>query len=150
MFPSRHIILGLIFSLIIFWIYPSVGLVGFFLIFSSSFLIDVDHYIYYVFKEKNHSLKKAYHWFVNKHRIFLSLSRSQRNKIYSGIFILHGIEILIALFLLYTFVSKYFLFIFMGFAFHLILDSIEQPIYWDRINKFSLIYDFKKSKNRFY
>ena len=145
MYPKQHLIFGIIFSAVLFFLFPQIGLTGFLIIFLSSFLIDVDHYLYYVYKKKDLSLKHAYNWFIKKKKRFLALPRKQRNKIYIGFYFLHGIEILIVLFL-FSFFSKYFLFIFTGFAFHLLLDAVDQTIYWDRVDKFSLVYDFIKFK----
>jgi hypothetical protein len=144
MFPSQHILLGFFFSILLFIIFPGITLVGISIVFLSSFLIDVDHYIYYSYKNKDYSLKNAYNWFIDKRGRFFSLSREQRNHIYSGFFFLHGVEILIVLILFYFLFSNYFLFIFIGFAFHLLFDFVDQTLYWDRIDKFSLIYDFFK------
>lgn len=143
MYPTQHIFLGIIFSSILLFIFPQIGLLGFLIILSSTILIDVDHYIYYVYKKKDWSLKKAYNWFIKNQKKFFSLSRKQRNKFYTGFCFLHGIEVLLILFLL-SFISKYFLFIFMGCAFHLFLDLIHQTTYFDRLDRISLIYDFLK------
>ncbi len=145
MYPKQHIIFGIIFSASLFFLFPQIGLIGFFIVFLSSFLIDVDHYLYSVYKKKDLSLKNAYNWFTKNKKIFLSLPRKQRNGFYRGFYFLHGIEVLIILFL-FSFFSKYFFFIFIGVAFHLLLDSVDQTIDWDRIDKFSLIYDFIKFK----
>ena len=145
MLPKQHIIFGLIFAGFLYLIFPKIGLLGFLIIFLSSFLIDVDHYLYYVYKKKDLSLKYAHSWFIKKKKKFLDLTRKKRNKVYCGVYFLHGIEVLIVLFLLTSF-SKYFFFVFMGFAFHLLLDSVDQTIYWDRVDKFSLVYDFFKFK----
>ena len=145
MLPSKHFIFGLIFAGFLYLIFPKIGLIGFLIILSSTVLIDVDHYLYYVYKKKDLSLKNAYKWFIKKRKKFLCLPKNQRNKFYRGFYFLHGIEVLIILFFL-IFFSKYFFFIFIGFAFHLLLDSVDQTIYWDRIDKFSLVYDFFKFK----
>ena len=52
MLPKYHIIFGFLFSLILFIFFPFIGLGGFLIIFASSVLIDVDHYAYYLFKNK--------------------------------------------------------------------------------------------------
>ena len=146
MLPKSHILLGFIFSLILFIIFPKIGIIGFVIIFFSSFLIDVDHYIYYVFKKRDLSLKNAYSWFIQKRKKYLALSRKKRNEVYLEIHFLHGVEILIILFLLGLFVHKYFCYILIGFAFHLFLDVIHQRKFHDRLDRISLIYDFLKFK----
>ena len=146
MLPKSHILLGFIFSLILFIIFPKIGIIGFVIIFFSSFLIDVDHYIYYVFKKRDLSLKNAYSWFIQKRKKYLTLSRKKRNEIYTEAHFFHGVEILIILFLLGLFVHKYFCYILIGFAFHLFLDVIHQRKFHDRLDRISLIYDFLKFK----
>ncbi len=142
--PSKHFIFGLIFAGFLYFIFPQIGLIGFSIIIFSTVLIDVDHYLYYVYKKKNFNLKNAYKWFIKNQKKLFSLPRKQRNKFQTGFCFLHGIEVLFILLILWVFVSKYFLFIFVGFAFHLLLDSIYQTTYWDRISKVSLVNDYLK------
>lgn len=146
MHPTQHLIFGIIFSSLILFLFPQIGLTGFLIILSSTVLIDVDHYLYYVYKKKDFSLRNAYKWFIENKKKLLSLPWKQRNKFQTGFYFLHGIEVLLILLILWIFVSKYFLFVFAGFAFHLLLDSIDQTTYWDRISKVSLVNDYLKFK----
>jgi hypothetical protein len=143
MLPKQHFLFGAIFAGVLLLLFPRIGLIGFFLILASSVLIDVDHYLYYVYKKRDLSLKNAHNWFIRRLKKFLLLSREKRNKFYTGIFFLHGVEVLIILFFL-SFILKYFLYILIGFAFHIILDLVFQTIYIDRIHKVSVIYDYFK------
>jgi len=79
------------------------------------------HYLYYVYKKRDLSLRNAYRYFIKNKKKMLSLSRKERNKIYGGFVIFHGIEFLILLFLL-SLISEYFLYILIGCAFHLFSD----------------------------
>lgn len=144
MLPSKHFIFGLMFVGFLYFIFPKITFIGFLIILSSTVLIDVDHYIYYIYKKKSFNLKNAYKWFIQIEKKLLSLPWKQRNKFQTGFCFLHGIEVLFVLLILGIFISKYFLFVFVGFAFHLLLDSIHQTIYWDRISKVSLINDYLK------
>ncbi|MBA7700024.1 hypothetical protein ES703_108730 [subsurface metagenome] len=146
MLPMHHLFSGIIFSLILLFLFPQIGLIGFLIIMLSTVLIDVDHYLYYVYKKKDWSLKHAYNWFIKNKKKFLSLSRKQRNKFYTGFFFLHGIEILLILFLLGKFLSIYFYYILIGVSFHLFLDIIYQRKIHDRLDRISIIYDFLKFK----
>lgn len=149
MFPIKHLIFGLIFSIILLLVFPQITILGFLIIFISAVLIDIDHYLYYIYKKKDFNLKKSYNWFVNNGKKFLSLSKKQRNKSYLGFCFLHGVEILSLFFILGIFISRYFFFIFIGFAFHLILDFIIEIVYFGRTDKIALIYSFwrgRKSK----
>ncbi|MFW5847249.1 MAG: hypothetical protein ACOCUU_03780 [Nanoarchaeota archaeon] len=145
MLPYKHIFLGAIFSYVIFLLFPQIEVLGFLIIFFSSFLIDVDHYIYYACKKKDFSLKRAVKWFFKNRDILLNYSSKKRKEFYTGIYFLHGIEILVVLGLL-IFVSEYFLYVLIGFLFHIISDIIYLILTKNRISKISLISDFLKSK----
>ncbi|KHO55453.1 MAG: hypothetical protein QT10_C0001G0057 [archaeon GW2011_AR19] len=147
MLPKYHIILGFFFSLILFLIFPFIGLLGFLIIFVSSVLIDADIYLYYVFTKKNFNLINAMKYYSKKRKEVLLLPMEQRAKKQGNIRIFHGIEVLLILFLLGFFINKIFLFIFIGFSFHLFLDIVEQIHYGFRISKISLIFDFVKKIN---
>ena len=144
MYVKWHILLGIIFAGMFFFIWPSIGLIGFSLIFLSSFLIDIDHYIYYICKKKDWNLKNAYEWYMSMDKKMGLLSRKKRNQIYVSFCFLHGVEILLILLILGIVISEYFLFIFLGFSFHLFLDIIYEQFYIDRLDKISIIYDFLK------
>lgn len=145
MYPSQHLIFGTIFAILVFAIFPQIGFLNFFLIIASTVLIDVDHYLAYAVKKKDWNLKNSYKWFMENTKKFHSFPREKRNKVYGAWCFLHGIEILILLFL-FHFVSKIFLFILVGFGFHLILDYLHNSLRMDRIDKFSTIYDYFKFK----
>ena len=145
MYPKQHLFFGIIFSLILLLLFPQIGLIGFFLILFSTVLIDVDHYLYYVYKKKNWNLKNAYNWYIKEGEKWRSLPRKQRNRFYMCFCFLHGIEILLVLLLL-SIISKYFFYIFIGITFHLILDILDQIRYRDRMDKLSILYDFLKFK----
>jgi hypothetical protein len=131
MLPKTHILLGLIFSTILFLIFPQIGLIGFLIIFLSSFLIDVDHYLFYVFTKKDLSLQNAHSWFIKRHNKFKNLSKEQKKQVLKNTYtpcIFHGIETIILLILLYFFLPKFnefFLYILIGFLFHEFLDFIS-------------------------
>jgi len=146
MLPKHHILLGLIFSGILFYFFPQIGIAGFIIILLSTILIDTDHYLYYIYKKKKYSLAKAYKWFSESKKKMRALSRKQRNEFYTGFCFLHGIEVLAILFVLGKFISVYFYYVLIGFAFHIILDIIHQKTLHDRWDKFSLIYDYYKFK----
>ncbi len=146
MFPKYHILFGAIFSFFLFWIFQEITLLGAIIIFLSSVLIDVDHYLYYVFAKKNWNLFKAHRWFCERHSYMMKLSREERNK-HQGVFMfLHGIEILILLAILGYFFSEIFYYILIGFVFHLFLDYIYERICHDRWEKVSVIHDYFKFK----
>ena len=145
MYPKQHFFSGMIFALFLLIIFPQIKLIGFFIIVLSTVLFDVDHYLYYVYKKKDFSLRNAYNWFDKEMIQCRSISREQRNNSYACFPFLHGIEILVISFLL-VFTSKYFLFIFAGLSLHLLIDIVYQTTYWDRMDKISVLYDFFKFK----
>lgn len=147
MIVRRHFIYGIIFSALLFLIFPvKVGWLGAIIIFASSFFIDTDHYIYSVFKEKSISPRKIVKYFVNAREKYFKMLPEKRKEYYSAWCFLHGVESLIVLFVLGTFVHRYFHFILIGVAFHLILDWAEEIYFRVRIDKVSLIYDYFKYK----
>lgn len=147
MYPKQHIIFGFIFSFILFLISPEqIGIFGASIIFFSSFLIDVDHYIYYLIKNKSFSLLKAFNYFSDARKKYMKLSFEKRREYYSGWCFFHGLEWIILFIILGVFVFKYFLFVAIGFAFHLCLDWIEEFSKCPRKDKFFVIYDFFKFK----
>lgn len=147
MYLKQHLFFGLIFSSALFFIFPQISLLGFSIIFLSSVLIDVDHYIYYICTKKDFNLKKAYGWFIQQDKRCRSLPWEQRSALKGPLCIFHGIEVLILLFIL-SFKFNFLIFVFAGFAFHLILDSIDQTTYWDKMDKVSIIYDLLKESKK--
>ena len=145
MLVHKHIILGGIFSLFLYLLFPQIGLPGASLIFLSSVLIDVDHYFYYVGKNKTINPKTAYNWFYSNYLKRKKFSREQRNKLKNNFLAFHGLEFLFFIFSL-SLIFKNFFFVLTGLSFHLFLDILHQKTYQDRIDKVSLIYDTIKSK----
>ena len=138
MLPLRHLVFGILFGLILFAIFPQIGLTGFLLIVSSNVLIDIDHYLYYVYRKKDLNLKKAYSWYIDNGKKYWTLSKKQQKNVYFGICFLHGIEAMIILFLFFFyFKSPFYLFILTGFVFHQLLDLIE--IIHDKVNPYRII-----------
>ena len=120
MFPKTHIIINLILSLILLLFINPIYTLIFFL---SSILIDIDHYLYYVFEKKRFSLKSAYNWYVIEKKRFHDLSLKEKKKHRYFIFAFHGLEILTILLLLSLYFPIVF-FIALGFAVHLIEDML--------------------------
>ena len=145
MFPRVHFILGIIFAATLLYLFPQIGLFGAILIFLSSFLIDVDHYIFYVIIEKDLSLSNAYNWHLMNRKKMKKLSKKERRKHKNEILFFHGLEPLIILYFLSLFYLP-FMFILIGFTFHLVLDIFDEIRTNRRVDKISLIYDLIKYK----
>jgi hypothetical protein len=109
MLPKWHALLGFLFSYIAYW-FTNITLLQASLIFLASFLIDIDHYIWYVLKAKDFSLKKAYVW----HKKIPPLHKPIMQ-------VFHTIEfhILVGLFGIFW---NGFYYILIGFIFHSLVD----------------------------
>lgn len=143
--PLLHFVFGVLFALSIFLIFPRIGFLGFFMIIISSVLIDFDHYVYYVLRKKDFSLKNAYNWFVQNEKKYLSLPPQIRKKVYPSLCLIHTFEFLI-LFSFLIFYSHFFLFIITGFVFHLFLDFVYAIYSGVEGHDISVIYNRMKSR----
>jgi hypothetical protein len=148
MLPKTHFIIGFIVSSIIFVVWPSIGLFNISIIFLSSFLIDFDHYLYFIWTTKDFSLLHAYNWFIAKGKFTRSLPQNKR-KIYKHVILLfHGIEFWLVLFLV-SFIDKVFLWMLLGVAIHMLADFIGIVYYQERFyTKLSQIYVCISNKNK--
>jgi len=148
MLPKWHILLGFIFSLLIWIIFPSTGLLFFLAVFLSSFLVDVDHYVYYAFKCKDISLPNAYRSCLEQGKRWDALPQKEKNKYKITPLFLHGFEFWLLL-IIASFFNKIFFFIFLGVIFHMAIDLIA--LYKDRdplYAKLSQIYVLATNKNK--
>jgi hypothetical protein len=139
MYVNKHIMLGAIFSLLVYLVFK-ITLFNCILIFLASVLIDVDHYTFYARRKKDFSLKNAYHWwtkeFPKKHKPILN--------------VLHTAEFH-TLVLALSFYFSSFIFIFIGLLFHSILDIIYL-LYYDVLGcrEFSLIRYLMRGKKNYF
>lgn len=147
MLPKTHVILGLLFSISLYFTFKITLFEAFLVLFSSIF-IDFDHYLWYIFKKRDLSLKSAYSYFKEKRNKFNKLSREKKKKHKMPYLIFHVIEFWALLFL-FSLTNKYFIFILIGIALHMFLDYIE-IIYRKNVFyfKFSLIWTYIKNRKR--
>ena len=117
MIPRYHIILGAVFSLVIWLVFPEIQGLFILLIFLSSFLIDFDHYVLAVMKTKSISLIDAFEYYKKLKKD----AKKEKGKKKSFFFLFHTIEFHI-LVLLLGFAWVGFFYIFIGMVFHSILD----------------------------
>lgn len=134
MLPKWHILLGAVFSLLL---WPVFGL-GSLIIFASSFLVDFDHFLFYIKRTKNYNLLKAYS--------FLKKFAEKRKK-EPPLFIFHVIEFWILLFVASLF-SKFVSLAFIGIALHMFLDFLDDA-FKKRRRQFSLVTWLWRSKDNF-
>ena len=145
MLPHKHFVYGILLSLILALVLPDiVGFLGVLLILSATVLIDFDHYLYYVYTRKDYYLINAYRFFVENRKKFRALSESKRAEYYGAWCMFHGLEALTIALILTFLVSEYFGFVFIGMAFHLIIDYVEQWRLYSRKDRISSAYDFLK------
>ena len=147
MLPKWHILLGFLYSIFVYYFF-NLNIFFSSIIFLSSFLIDFDHYLYYVVNKQDINLKRAYGWFKEFSKKYQKLSKKQKTVYKRSIIIFHGIEFFILIILL-SFYYKIFLFILIGISFHILLDFIsiiheKEPI----STKLSFIYNLKRNKNK--
>jgi len=112
MLPKAHALFGVVFSLILYFIF-NIGLTNSLIVFLSSILIDVDHYLHYLISKRDSNLKNAFYW--NK-------KLPLRHK--PIMHILHSVEFLVIL-AIFSFFFPILTFILLGFIFHSILDLID-------------------------
>jgi hypothetical protein len=143
--PPWHVFFGGLFSIFLFFLFPEIEMINLFLIFFSSILIDVDHYLFYIYEKRGFSLRKAYAYFINHKKKWKNSERDSRKTFPTSFFIFHGLEVLLLLFAL-SFFFKPLYFIFIGFSFHLCLDLIEQAAYSNKSQKISILNDFLNYK----
>jgi len=136
MLPKYHIILGLIISAALYFL--NINLLYFLLFFFSSVFIDVDHYLFYVIRKNDLSLRRAYIWHKslgNYHKPIMQ--------------IFHTIEFIFLISFL-AFFSNIFLFILFGILFHSIIDIIEMLIDKNLYTReFSFINYLKTDKRKY-
>ena len=132
MLPKWHILIGFVVSYLLIYFF-NFSLIAGFIIFLSSFLLDFDHYLLYVYKTGNFNLKKAYNLAITDGKKWGKLSFQQKKQYKLKIFLFHGIEFFIILIILSKF-SIFFLWILIGFLIHMAIDILnliygKYPVY---------------------
>jgi len=130
--PRWHLLLGFIFSYILVYFFHFSFISGG-IIFLSSFLIDTDHYFWYVFSFKDLNPINALRWYYKNLNKWRSMDEKERLKFQKGVFIFHSLPLIIILGLLSP-INKIFLSLFLGISIHLVADLIalvyyHEPLY---------------------
>lgn len=144
--PKIHIIVGILLTILLYFIFPQISLLNLFIIISSSVLIDGDHYLYYMFKKKNLNPIKCYKWYKEHIKKTFSLPMEERKKIYSGFYLFHGIEWIIILFLLGIYFFPVLSYVSLGFLLHFLVDAPSEFYFKRTKDKSSLIYNYYRFK----
>ena len=143
MLPQNHFLFGLVASFVLYFGFD-VGIFGCFVFLLASVLIDVDHYLYYVWRKGDWSLGRAVLWGIERKRVLDKMNRVTRNKFYNHFVFLHGVESVILFGVLGYFIWDLFYLVGLGFLFHLILDWVDQISFMDRFDRVSCVYDYFK------
>jgi len=116
MLPSIHLISAILISVILAFFFQWWQILLFFL---AAIFIDVDHYIYFIYKKRSANLSKAYNYFYNLNKIL-----AKRKNQLELLMIFHNLEFLIILFILTLFSFPIFFPILFGVLVHYSLDFI--------------------------
>ena len=120
MLHKWHVLLGAIFTSLVWLFIPSMPFGYLVLIFLASFLIDFDHYTNAVIKNKHLSLKKAFDYHkIKREEELMDISKGIRKK--GDFHLFHTIEFHAAIGILGLIWSGFF-YIFIGMLFHSLLD----------------------------
>ena len=130
MLIKYHFLFGLIISLLL---YPVYG-INVLIIFFTNILLDVDHYILYIFKFRSFNMLKANKYFINH--------------VGTSFLFLHTAEFVILL-LIFSLYSDFAFFILIGVALHLLLD-IRDEFRFSHIGRFPSVlwYLILKKRNK--
>ncbi len=123
MLPRWHILLGAIFTLIVWAIVPMINILNLLLIFGASFLIDFDHYAASVLKTKRFGLLDSfeYHKKMNlRERREYGLGIRRKGDFH----LFHTVEFH-ALIGFLSIPFSFFFYVFIGMIFHSLLDVIS-------------------------
>ena len=147
MLPKYHIFSGFTVSYILVYFF-NFSLFAGIIVFLSSFLIDIDHYFFSVYKRRDLSLLNSIKEHYKLRRKLMSMPWKKRRKYKTPIMIFHGIEFWILIIIL-SFFSNIFLLILIGIIIHMSLDFIDiiyhhAPIY----TKLSVIAVLQKNKSK--
>ncbi len=143
MLPSTHFIAALIIS--IFLIVLGLQWWQLALFFFATVFIDVDHYIYFIYKKGSLNLFRAYNYFYTLNKIL----KKKKRKI-ELLMVFHNIEFLILISISVFLSFQIFFPIFLGVLIHYVLDFVTLLTCKEKKYKraFSLIYYIiKNSKN---
>jgi hypothetical protein len=148
MLPKWHVLIGFLFSYILVYFFNIAIFSGLIIFISSFLIIDLDHFLLYIIKRKNLNFFYFYLSSIKKNNSFRALPKKEKNKYMRSIFIFHGVECWIIVFLL-SLKFKFFIWVLTGFAVHIIFDWIEllytgNPLYI----KLSAVYTAVKNRGK--
>ena len=147
MLPKYHALIGFVFAFSLVF-FSNISLTAGIIIFLSSILIDIDHYFRYFIKTKNLNPIKFWNWSLEKTRAWCKIKKQDRENYQKPIFIFHGIEFFLLIFILSLY-SKLFFLILLGISLHFVLDFIYMAYYKIPFyEKLSPIYVFIRNNDK--
>lgn len=147
--PKTHLILGTLFSIIFYLIYPQVSSINFILLWLSTWLlVDLDYPTIYALKNKDFNPRKFLDYYKKRLVIWKKLDRKEKRKFKYNIRFFHSLEFLVIL-IVFSLYFNFISYIILGFLFHMILDWIDTIHKKENIlKKVSLIYVIIKNRGR--
>ncbi|MDH3324680.1 MAG: hypothetical protein OEL89_03515 [Candidatus Peregrinibacteria bacterium] len=142
-----HLLFGLVASYILVQFF-NFSLLPALIIFLSSWMIDGDHYLWYLFEMKEKNPIKALTWYNKNIDKWSKMPFKEREKFKRGVFIFHSIGFW-ALLLILSFIHPVFLWVFIGIMIHMAADLPHlvyhgEPLY----NKICLLAVIRRNKNK--
>ncbi len=132
MLPSRHIIFGAVFCLLLKLAAPGISLFNLSLVFLASVLIDVDHYISAVVKKGRWNIREAVKYHIQDGKRRLNLHKKGKKE-KEPFHLFHTLEFHLFIAIL-GFFWPFFFWIFIGMVFHSLLDvytlTNQGTLYW--------------------
>ena len=136
MLPRWHILIGGIISFFIWIIFPEIGNY-IWIVFLSSFLIDIDHYFVYAIMKKDVNPIHSIRYYFRRRKFFKSIPKKEWKKYKAHYLIFQTLELWIVFGLL-GFLHPIFWFILLGIGIHMVLDYIalvyEKIFMWSKIS----------------
>lgn len=120
MIPRYHIILGAVFTFLIWVAAPQTNLIYLTLVFLASFLVDIDHYIISVMRTKKIGLKNSFQYHKELREIELT-EKKKGIKRKGDFHLFHTIEFHVLIGILSIWFTPFF-YIFIGMVFHSLTD----------------------------
>lgn len=142
-----HLLFGFVASYILVQFF-NFSLLSGLIIFLSSWMIDGDHYLWYLFEMKEKNPIKALMWYNKNIDKWFKMPFKEREKFKRGVFIFHSIGFW-ALLLILSFIHPVFLWVLIGVMVHMAADLPNlvyhgEPLY----DKIFLIKVIRRNKNK--
>ncbi len=145
----KHLIYGSLFAVACYFLFDIVGFTEAFVIWICSwFIIDLDHAVRYSIRTGDFNPYRFFKFGKEFEKIWKRVSREDKKKYKNPLFMFHGIESLLVLFIL-SFWWEAFFWCFIGFLFHLILDWVNLYVREEGVlAKVSVIYVLIRNRKK--